>query len=189
MQFFASRYAQQSNACSFRIGKSSFGNIRETCNAIYDCLKDRYLLTPKTEEDRLRIAMQFEEKCNMPHVIRAVDSKDIRVKCPKLTASQYFNSKGFFSMVLLGICDASYWFVLFDLGQYMSKNSSGALLNLLMCQIFEENHLKVPKSGPRENVGNLQVYLTCHHIFPLKTLIMWPYPGWLMKKSKFTIAI
>ena len=190
LRFFASGNAQQSIACSFRIGKITLSNIiRETCNAIYDCQKDTYLSKPKSEEDWLRIALQFIEKWNMPHVIGVIDGKHIRMESPKLSGSQYFNSKGFFSMVLLGICDASYWFVLFDLGQYMSKNSSRALLNLLMCQIFEENHLKVPKSGPRENVGNLQVYLTCHHIFPLKTLIMWPYPGWLMKKSKFTIAI
>ena len=65
--------------------------------------------------------MQVKEKCNMAHVIRAIDGKHIRVKCPKLTASQYFNSKGFFSIVLLGICDASYCFVLFDLGQYVSE--------------------------------------------------------------------
>ena len=65
--------------------------------------------------------MQVKEKCNMAHVIRAIDGKHIRVKCPKLTASQYFNSKGFFSIVLPGICDASYCFVLFDLGQYVSE--------------------------------------------------------------------
>ena len=68
--------------------------------------------------------MQVKEKCNMAHVIRAIDGKHIRVKCPKLTASQYFNSKGFFSMVLLGICDASYCFVLFDLGSICEQNQN-----------------------------------------------------------------
>ena len=74
-------------------------------------------------------------------------------------------------MVLLGICDASYFFVLFNFGQYTSNNNSSVLRNSL-CQMFEEYLFKVPKSSPRENVGNLQVHLTGHHIFPLKTLIM-----------------
>ena len=41
--FLASGDAQQSIACSFRIGKGTFANIRETCNAIYDSRQDTYL--------------------------------------------------------------------------------------------------------------------------------------------------
>ena len=88
LQFLASGNAQQSIACSFRIGKSTFSNIiRETCNAIYHCWKDTYLSKPKTEEDWLRIALQFEEKWNMPHVIATIDGKHIRMESPKLTGS------------------------------------------------------------------------------------------------------
>ena len=61
-------------------------------------------------------------------------------------------------MVLLGICDASYCFVLFNFGQYTSNSNSSVLRNSL-CQMFKENRFKVPKSSPRENVDNLQVYL------------------------------
>ena len=67
-------------------------------------------------------------------------------------------------MVLLGICDPNSCFVLFNLGQYLSNNDSGVLLNLLMSQIFEENCLKVPKSPSSENVGDLPVYLAA--IYP-----------------------
>ena len=57
----------------------------------------------------------------MPHVSGSIDSKYIRVECPVLTGSQYFNYQGFFSMVLLDICDTNYCFALFDLGQYGSN--------------------------------------------------------------------
>ena len=67
-------------------------------------------------------------------------------------------------MVLLGICDPNYCFLLFDLGQYVSNNDSGVLLNSLMSQMFEENRLKVPKSPSSENVGDLRVYLAA--IYP-----------------------
>ena len=39
------------------------------------------------QEDWLRIALQFEEKWNMPHVIAAIDGKHIRMESPKLTGS------------------------------------------------------------------------------------------------------
>ena len=93
-----------------------------------------------------------------------MDGKHIRMGCPKLTGSWYFDLKGFFSMVLLGICDPNYWFVLFNLGQYLSNKDGGVLLNLLMSQIFQENRLKVPKCPSSENVGDVPVYLAA--IYP-----------------------
>ena len=151
--------------------KSTVSNIIiDTCNAIYDCLEDTFLSRPKTQEDWFGIAAQFEEKRNMPYFIGAIDAKHLRMECPKLTASQYFNYKVFFSMVLLDICDAKYCFVLFDLGQYGSSNDSSVLLKSLMGQMFKESCLNDPEGKcPRENVGNLPFYLTCDEILPLKT--------------------
>ena len=74
----------------------------------------------------------------MPHVIGAIDGKHIRMECPKLTGSQNFNYKGFFSMVVLGIYDGNYLFVLLDLGLYGSNNNSDVLLNSLTGQMFEK---------------------------------------------------
>ena len=46
------------------------------------------------------------------------------------TASLYHNYKGFFSLVLLDICDANYCFTSFDVGQYGSDNNSGVLIHI-----------------------------------------------------------
>ena len=56
--------------------------------------------------------------------------------------------------------------------------------------MFEENRLNVPKSCPRENVGNLPLYLIGDEIFPLKTWLMGPYSGPMMidEAIKFTIT-
>ena len=64
----------------------------------------------------------------MPHTIGYIDGKHIRMKYPKLSRNRHQNYKCF-SMVLLSICDATYCFTLFDVGQYGSNNNSGVLAN------------------------------------------------------------
>ena len=115
LRFLASGESQQSLAFSFRIGRQTVSRIvAETCEAIYMSLKDRYLSAPKSPEDWKKISDQFQDIWNFPHVIGAIDGKHIRIECPKKTGSLYHNYKGFFSLVLLAICDANYCFTMFD---------------------------------------------------------------------------
>ena len=46
----------------------------------------------------------------MPHVIGALDGKHIAMDCPKGSGTQDYNYKGFYSLVLLAVCDAKYNF-------------------------------------------------------------------------------
>ena len=102
-------------------------------------LSERYI--PFKTKNRGRLvenSSAIRRKWSMPHVIGAIDGKHIRMECPKLTGSQNFNYKWFFSMVVLGIYDGNYLFVLFDLGLYGSNNNSDVLLNSLTGQMFEK---------------------------------------------------
>ena len=65
----------------------------------------------------------------MPLCIEAIDMKHIVMKKPAFSGSLRHNSKGFFSIVLLAICDACYNFTAIDVGQYGSKNDSAVSLN------------------------------------------------------------
>ena len=179
LRFLASGDAQQSLSFSFRIGKSTLSKvISETCEMIHECLKGTFLRPPETEEEWDKIAQSFEELWNMPNVIGSIDGKHIRIQCPKLSGTQFYNYKGFFSVVLLAVCDANYCFTLFDLGQYGSNNDSGILSNSVMGDLLENGKLKIPKGKViSENVGVLPYYLLGDEIFPLKTWLMRPYPG------------
>ena len=107
-----------------------------------------------------------------------VDGKHIRIECPKLSGTLYYNYKGFFSIVLLALCDANYCFTLFDLGQYGSNNDSGVLLNSKLGQMFEGNLLNIPvDSKLQENGKALPYFLLGDEMFPLKKWLMRPYPG------------
>ena len=131
---------------SFRIGKATVSKIiSETCDAIYTVLKDTYLSPSQSKEEWLEISSKFEELWDMPHIIGCLDGKHIRIECPKLSVTVYHNYKGFFSIVLLAICDANYYFTLFDLGQFGSNNHSGVLASSQMSEMFEDELLHVPE--------------------------------------------
>ena len=116
LRFLASGETQQSLSYSLRVGRQTLSKIvSETCEAIYEAVKDPY------SEDWKSISERFEDVWNFPHVVGAVDGKHIRIECRKLSGSFYHNYKDFFSIVLLAVCDADYCFTLFDCGGYGSN--------------------------------------------------------------------
>ena len=44
-----------------------------------------------------------------------------------MTGTYYHNYKGFYSIVLLAICDSNYCFTLFDLGHYGTSNNDSCV--------------------------------------------------------------
>ena len=162
------------------------GIVSETCEALYQCLKERYLSKPHSSEDWLQIAESFETIWNMPHVLGSIDGKHIRIECPKLSGTLYHNYKGFFSIVLLAVCDANYCFSMFDLGQYGSNNDSGVLVHSNIGQMFDEDLMNVPEDSklPGCEADYLPYYLLGDEIFPLKKWLLRPYPGRMMTEEQ-----
>ena len=87
--------------------------------------------------------------------------------------------RGFFSIVLMAVCDARYCFTLVNVGDFGSNNDSGILAKSSMGKRFEEQKMNVPNAksllGYAED--NLPFFLVGDEIFPLKTWLMRPYPG------------
>ena len=128
IKFLASGDPQQSLSFAFRFERSIVsGIIRETRKAIYYVLAPIYLEPPSSPREWKKNSKEFEETWNLPHVIGAIDGKHIRVKCPAGSGTLYHNYKGFFSIILLTVCDANYGFTMIDIGEYGSKNDSGVL--------------------------------------------------------------
>ena len=78
----------------------------------------------------------------MPHTVGCIDAKYIRIEYPKLTGTQHYNYKGFFSIVLMAICDANYCFTVIYIGQYGSNNDSGILAS--MGEMFDRDEMNLP---------------------------------------------
>ena len=122
----------------------------------------------------------------MPHVIGAVDGKHLRIKCPKNTGNLYHNDKGFFSLVLLAICNANYFVTLFDVGQYGINNDSGVLIHSNMGGYFEDHSDNIPQPESVEgcDFDLLSYFFVGDEMFPLKTWLMRPYPGKLAEQER-----
>ena len=180
LRYLSAGMSQQTLCYNFRVGRTTVSNIvSEVCTALYDELSPMYLRAPSTEAEWRHIAEDFESLWDLPHCIGALDGKHVGIDCPKNTGTQYFNYKGFFSIILLAICDARYNFVLFDIGQYGSINDSGALLESDFGKAFNDGSFNYPppEKIPGCPLEKVPYFLVGDEIFPLKDWLMRPYPG------------
>ena len=115
----------------FHTGKSTIHDVViETCQEIWDVLKDEVLPVP-TPEHWKKIEEGFRIRLHFPNCIGALNGKHIRIKAPANTASLFHNYKGHFSTVLLALVDANYQFIYVDIGEYGS-NVDGSVFKASM---------------------------------------------------------
>lgn len=153
------------------------GIIKDICIKLWDCLKQ--MCMPEMDEDSwLRTANGFYQKTQFPNCIGAIDGKHIRVRKPQDSGSLFFNYKGFFSIVLLGVVDANYCFISVDIGSYGSCSDSYAFKNSNFGQRLEMNQLKLPKNAqlPGDRFGQeMPFVLVGDEAFALSKHVLRPY--------------
>lgn len=114
----------RSLAFGFRISPSYISVIvRETVEAICKHLIPIFL-PPQNEINLKEKALEFYNKWNFPNCVAGVDGKHIRIICPKMSGSLFFNYKDYFSIVLLAMVDANCKFLFVDIGAYGKEGDS-----------------------------------------------------------------
>ena len=179
LRYLATGDSQTSIGFLFKIGRSTICDIiEEVCDEIWRVLSPKYVSSPTSISDWKEIAEEFAETWNMPHCIGALDGKHIRMRKPADSGSLWHNYKGFFSMVLLAICDARYCFSFIDIGEYGSNNDSGVLRNSKMGKMFERNQMNIPEPEVIKGENfKMPYFLVGDEIFPLMNWLMRPYAG------------
>ena len=92
-------------ASLFGLGISTVGNIvLETCQAIAKFLLPRYVKFPSPEMFK-EIITGFEVLWGLPQTVGAVDGSHIPILKPVECASDYYNRKGYYSIILQAVVD------------------------------------------------------------------------------------
>lgn len=71
---------------------------------------------PNTSAEWLQIASRFEQRWQFPHVLGAIDGKHVQITAPPHCGSDFYNYKGFNSVVLMALADADCNFIAVDVG-------------------------------------------------------------------------
>lgn len=120
---------------------------------------------PATEEQWLQVGKKFHRRWNFPRCVGAIDGKHVRIQCPPASGSQYYNYKGFFSLILFAIVDAEYDFIYVNIGASGRAGDAAIWNECSFKQALEQNTLNLPTN--HVCVGD--------DAFPLKTYLLKPY--------------
>ncbi|XP_049522547.1 uncharacterized protein LOC125945036 [Dermacentor silvarum] len=179
LRFLATGASMQDIAMSYCMHATTVaGILKETLAAIWDCLSP-LVLKPPAAADWVKIRRAYSSKWNFPNVVGSIDGKHFAIQCPDNSGSDYFNYKGFYSIVLLAVADADYRFTLVEVGA-QGRTSDGAFFNdSSIREVFEHGSLELPTA-----VNGWPVFMVGDAAFPLRTYLMCPYPGRQLDERK-----
>ena len=197
LRYLAVGCSQRTLSLGFRVSKSTVSKmLKEICETLYTPLATHYLRPLLTEEESKQISSEILELWYMLHVIESIDGKHVAMECSKNTGSLYHNYKGFFSQVLLAVCDAKYKFIFIDVDQYVSTNDSAALKNSKHGRRLESYSPNIPsediayKNYFKDGEPLILPYnMVGDEIFQLKDYLMRPYPGTRSGKLSINQAV
>ena len=149
LRFLATGHSFSDLEADFKIHRVTIsGIVMETCKAIYNFLKDEYLKLPQTTEAWREIAEKTRERWQFPNCIGAADGKHIPIIHPKNSGSDFYNYKGFFSIVLLAIVDYDYKFLFVDVGCQGRISDGGVFRNSSFNRALQSGKLNLPEPAP-----------------------------------------
>lgn len=162
----------------YRVGKSTVPKIIvETTEAIWLTLQSQ-VLPPPAVQTWTKIAEDFENKWNFPNCIGAIDDKHVVVQCFKNTGSAFYNYKGTYSTVLLGVCDADLRFTYVSIGSAGKESNGGIFQSLHFGRCIETETLPLPP--PKVLTGTntcVPALFVGDAAFPLLKNLLRPYPS------------
>lgn len=150
--------------------------VRDVCKAIQAEYLQELMTCPSTPEGWKDVAQQFEARWNLPHAVGALDGKHVACRCPPKTGSQYFNYKGFYSVVLLALVDADYKFLWADLGGCGSASDAQIYNDSELKQYAEDGRIGFPDPEPLpHDTQDVPYFFVGDDAFGLRTYMMKPY--------------
>ncbi|XP_045477279.1 protein ANTAGONIST OF LIKE HETEROCHROMATIN PROTEIN 1-like [Harmonia axyridis] len=170
---------------TYRLGHTTIGKIlRKVCMAIWECLLPESF--PEFTEERWKtVADGFQQYCQFPNCLGAIDGKHVRLRKPKMSGSLFYNYKHFFSIVLLAIADSNYNFIYIDVGDFGKESDSTIFQRSSFNRKLEENTLNIPRPQPLPGTATRMPYTFIgDEAFSLSPNSMRPFSGKVLSEKK-----
>ena len=189
-RFLATGQDYESLSSLFQISASAIKQfVPAVCHYIYHILKSHYLKLPSKQHEWEALAAKNFDAWQFPHSIAAIDGKHVIIKRPISRSSEFWNFKGFHSIVLMAMVTYDYKFLFANVGcqgrisdgavwancEFSKKMASSDIIfpspKPLAKSIYPvwEHHKVLKKKMPFVIVGE--------SAFPLTENIMKPYPA------------
>ena len=151
--------------------------VREVCEAIIHEYRDEMIAPPQTAAEWREITDDWLNRWNFPHVVGAIDGKHIACKAPANTGSEYFNYKGYFSVLLLAVVSSDYKFIWVDVsGKGASSDAHIYNESDLRDGLQNNDILGFPQPDPLPgDTEDVPYFLVGDDAFGLRIYMMKPY--------------
>ncbi|OAE32235.1 hypothetical protein AXG93_1089s1000 [Marchantia polymorpha subsp. ruderalis] len=164
----ATSNSMQSIADLFRIGQQA---VNQFTHAVKLLLLKRFIRWPSTTTMD-KFAREFEDIHGIPYVVDAVDDSHIPNVALSLHAADYYNRKGFHSILLQGVVSSKYLFWDFDIGWARSMHDANLWGRTAISQFC-----KAGKLAPYALVGDAS--------YPCRPWMLAPFRGDNLWKTKW----
>ena len=174
LRFLATGNSYRSLAFDFRVAHNTISLfVPEVCDAIVEEFREEQFATPTTEAEWEQVSEKFGTRWNFHHACGALDGKHIRIRKPNNSGSVYYNYKGFFSIVLLGLVDADYKFLWVNVGAEGSQSDCGIFNRSTLESALREDRMGFPRPRPLPHDDrNIPYFIIGDDAFPLRPYLM-----------------
>jgi len=128
---------------------------------------------PKTQNEWLQIARDFDSTRQFPNLGGAIDGKHVAIVQPPGSGSYFFNYKGYFSIVLLAVANSNLEFIYVDLGKNGRVSDGGVIEDTAFNKKLLAKRLHLPNST--ETAHDLPFVFVADEAFPLSEHLLKPF--------------
>lgn len=134
----------------------------------------KFIHFPASTNEVKTLIEGFDNYWGFPQCIGAIDGCHIPVSSPKLHAVDYYNYKGWYSTVLLAVCDYKYRFIYINVGAPGRNNDSHLYNSSQLPKLL--SHLN--RDLERQIIDTIMPpFLIGDSAFPLSVNLMKPFPN------------
>ena len=148
--------------------------VHETCQAIVTVLLRKYIKFPSSGQLD-SIVDGFKTKWGVPQCVGAIDGSHIPISAPVLNHTDYYNRKGWYSVILQGLVDHSYHFLDVYVGWPGNVHDTRVFAHSSLYTSLAGSELLPSTKMITLNGVNVPLFIIGDSAYPLETWLMKPF--------------